>query len=70
MIELSENSKLQADTLVDVLKQNPELSIEVFGYTDKSGIEDKNIVLSDGTNIQLNAGSALSYSIARGLSRR
>ena len=46
MIELSENSKFQADTLVDVLKQNPELSIEVFGYTDKSGIEDKNIVLS------------------------
>ena len=26
------------------------------------GITDKNIVLSDGTNIQLNAGSALSYS--------
>ena len=26
------------------------------------GITDKNIILSDGTNIQLNAGSALSYS--------
>ena len=46
MIELTKTSIYQADTLVDVLKRNPELSIEVFGYTDKSGIEEKNIVLS------------------------
>ena len=46
MIELTVTSKIQADTLVDVLKRNPELSLEVFGYTDKSGIEDKNVVLS------------------------
>ena len=46
MTELTTTSVFQADTLVDILKGNPELSIEVFGYTDKSGIEDKNIVLS------------------------
>jgi len=46
MTELTATSIFQADTLVDILNENPELSIEVFGYTDKSGIEDKNIVLS------------------------
>ena len=44
--ELTASSIFQADTLVDILKGNPKLAIEVFGYTDKSGIEDKNIVLS------------------------
>ena len=46
MTELTEASKLQADTLVDILKANSDLIIEVFGYTDKSGIEEKNVVLS------------------------
>jgi len=46
MTELTEASKLQADTLVSILKANSKLIIEVFGYTDKSGIEDKNVVLS------------------------
>lgn len=46
MTYLTETSKLQADTLVEILKTNIGLVIEVFGYTDRSGIEDKNIVLS------------------------
>tara|TARA_B110000285_G_scaffold25376_1_gene24376 strand:+ start:252 stop:1964 length:1713 start_codon:yes stop_codon:yes gene_type:complete len=46
MTELTITSIPQADTLADILKVHPELYIEVFGYTDKSGIEEKNIVLS------------------------
>ena len=46
MTELTESSKLQADTLASILNANPDLIIEVFGYTDKSGIEEKNVVLS------------------------
>jgi outer membrane protein OmpA-like peptidoglycan-associated protein len=46
MTYLTQNSKLQADTLVEILKANTAIVIEVFGYTDRSGIEDKNIILS------------------------
>ena len=62
MTELTPSSIFQADTLAQILKGNPELSIEVFGYTDKSGIEDKNIVLSK------NRAKALhDYLIERGI---
>jgi len=46
MTELTESSMAQADSLFDILSKNESLIVEVFGYTDKSGIEEKNVVLS------------------------
>lgn len=46
MTDLVGESRLQADSLLKLMKDNPTFIIEVFGYTDKSGIEEKNVVLS------------------------
>ncbi len=46
MMALTEEAKLQVDTLANILTNSPNLKIEITGYTDKSGIEDKNITLS------------------------
>lgn len=46
MTELTEASITQADSLFEILNKNENLIVEIFGYTDKSGIEEKNVVLS------------------------
>ena len=46
MFELSDSSAIQVDSLAEIMKYNTHLNIEIVGYTDKSGIEDKNITLS------------------------
>ena len=43
---INENGLLQIDSLIVYLKSNPKLKIEIVGYTDISGIEEKNIPLS------------------------
>ena len=43
---INENGLLQIDSLILYLKSNPKLKIEIIGYTDISGIEEKNIPLS------------------------
>lgn len=45
-IVLSDSTKLALDDLVHVLQENNNLVIEVVGYTDISGMEEKNIMLS------------------------
>lgn len=46
-IILSDSSKMVCDELVAILLENENLKVEVVGYTDISGIEEKNILLSN-----------------------
>lgn len=46
-IILSDSSKMVLDELVALLKEHPKTVIEVVGYTDISGLEEKNILLSN-----------------------
>jgi outer membrane protein OmpA-like peptidoglycan-associated protein len=46
-IILSDSAKLAADALVATLINNPSLTVEIVGYTDISGMEEKNILLSN-----------------------
>ena len=45
-ITLVDSCKLKVDELIKVLKDNPKLNIEVMGYTDISGIPEKNVYFS------------------------
>jgi outer membrane protein OmpA-like peptidoglycan-associated protein len=45
-IALTDSSKLAIDELIKILQSNPKMVIEVVGYTDISGIEEKNILFS------------------------
>jgi len=44
---LRDESKTSLDQLVDLLKQNPSLKIQIGGYTDDQGSEEYNQVLSE-----------------------
>ncbi|MCB9195038.1 MAG: OmpA family protein [Flavobacteriales bacterium] len=46
-IVLSDSSKMALDQVIQVLNDHPKMVIEVVGYTDVSGIEEKNIILSN-----------------------
>ncbi len=46
MFTINDTNTVQVDSLFELLKYNSSLKIEIMGYTDKSGIEDKNITLS------------------------
>jgi outer membrane protein OmpA-like peptidoglycan-associated protein len=59
---LTDSSKLFIDELVTVLKQNPKMVIEVVGYTDISGLEEKNILISSQR-----AKSVYDYLILQGI---
>ena len=43
---INETGILQIDSLMVYLNSNPNLKMEIMGYTDISGIEEKNIPLS------------------------
>jgi outer membrane protein OmpA-like peptidoglycan-associated protein len=60
---LTDSSKLFINELVTVLKQNPKMVIEVVGYTDISGLEEKNILISSQR-----AKSVYDYLILQGIS--
>jgi outer membrane protein OmpA-like peptidoglycan-associated protein len=45
-ITLTDSSKLAINELISILKSNTKMVIEVVGYTDISGIEEKNILFS------------------------
>lgn len=47
MTVLNDTAKLQVDSLATILKAHPKVVVEITGYTDKSGIPDTNIVLSN-----------------------
>ena len=46
-IVLSDSAKLAVDETVAFLNENPSMVIELVGYTDISGMEEKNILLSN-----------------------
>lgn len=46
-IILSDSSRMVCDELVAILLENKNLKVEVIGYTDISGMEEKNILLSN-----------------------
>jgi len=46
MFTINDTNTVQVDSLFELMKYNSALKIEIMGYTDKSGIEHKNITLS------------------------
>jgi outer membrane protein OmpA-like peptidoglycan-associated protein len=44
---IADSVAIELDKLVKILKENPEMKIAVIGYTDISGIPEKNIYLSN-----------------------
>lgn len=46
MFTINDTNSVQIDSLAEMLKYNKTIKIEVTGYTDKSGIPEKNITLS------------------------
>ena len=55
--------KMMLDTLVSYVKKKKGMAVNVMGYTDASGIEDKNILIS-----RERAKAVKDYLIANGLS--
>lgn len=47
MTELNDTAKLQVDSLARILNAHSKMIVEIIGYTDKSGIPDTNILLSN-----------------------
>ena len=43
---LTEASYVEIDSLASFLQENPDIKIEISGYTDDSGTEDHNLILS------------------------
>ena len=60
--DLNDPSKVQADSLLNLLVTHPELTVEIVGYTDMSGIAEKNVHLS-----MLRAKSLHDYLIEKGI---
>lgn len=46
MFTVNDTNAVQIDSLAEILKYNTSIKIEVMGYTDKSGIPEKNVTLS------------------------
>lgn len=46
MFTINDTNSVQIDSLAEMMKYNTSIKIEVMGYTDKSGIPEKNITLS------------------------
>lgn len=60
---VNDTNRHQIDSLLAILKANPKLKIQVLGHTDRSGIEEKNIILSENR-----AKSVYDYLILNGIS--
>jgi outer membrane protein OmpA-like peptidoglycan-associated protein len=46
MFTINDTNSVQVDSLAEMMKYNTSIKIEVMGYTDKSGIPEKNLTLS------------------------
>jgi outer membrane protein OmpA-like peptidoglycan-associated protein len=46
MFTINDTNSVQIDSLAEIMKYNASIKIEVMGYTDKSGIPEKNLTLS------------------------
>ncbi len=60
--ELRDVSKTELNTLVDLMKKNPTMKIELSGHTDNSGIESENKILSENR-----AKAVMEYLITNGI---
>ena len=60
--DLKPESKTELDKLIQLLKANPRMKIEVGGHTDNTGVKQKNIELSNNR-----AKSVANYLVANGI---
>lgn len=60
--DLTDTAKSNLDKLAEVLVNNPDTNINVYGYTDSKGTDDYNLKLSDRR-----AASVKSYLISKGV---
>jgi outer membrane protein OmpA-like peptidoglycan-associated protein/Tol biopolymer transport system component len=60
--ELRDVSKTELNTLVDLMKKNTTMKIELSGHTDNSGIESENKILSENR-----AKSVMEYLVTNGI---
>lgn len=60
--DLQPLAKANLDKLADVLKNNPDTNINIYGYTDSKGTKEYNLSLSDRR-----AASVKSYLISKGV---
>ena len=62
--EIKNESTIELQKLINLLQQNPGIRIEISGYTDNSGDEASNIVLSE-----MRAKGVMDYIISKGISK-
>jgi peptidoglycan-associated lipoprotein len=62
--EIRSDAAIELDKLVNILKDNPDIKIELSSHTDSRGDDDYNMRLS-----QRRAESAVNYIISKGISR-
>jgi len=62
MLAINDTNRPQIDELVIMMKEHVEMKIEIMGYTDKSGIPEKNIIIS-----QTRAKAVYDYMITQGI---
>ncbi|MBI3235882.1 MAG: PD40 domain-containing protein [Bacteroidetes bacterium] len=60
--ELKKESFIELDRLVEILKNNPKLTIEVGGHTDNVGVRKSNITLSENR-----AKAVFDYLVSKGI---
>jgi outer membrane protein OmpA-like peptidoglycan-associated protein len=63
--DLLENSKIELDKVVQLLKNNPEMHIQISGHTDDVGTGESNLVLSENR-----AKSVYEYFIEKGIDKK
>ena len=59
---INDTNKVQLDELILILKENQSIKLEIGGYTDMSGIPEKNVIIS-----QDRAKSVYNYLIENGI---
>ncbi len=62
MFHINDTNRHQIDSLVIILNENPNINIAILGHTDRSGIEEKNVILSENR-----AKSVYDYLILKGI---
>jgi outer membrane protein OmpA-like peptidoglycan-associated protein len=63
MTHINDTNSPQLDELVILMNANPNMQLEVNGFTDKSGIPEKNIIIS-----QNRAKAVYDYLVSKGIS--
>ena len=61
---LLDESKSELNTLIDLMTKNPNLTIEIGGHTDNTGIEKENQELS-----QKRAEAVVEFLVANGIAK-